>query len=90
LARLYKVIDLEIPMDKSSTWSTGGYLKLRPCVLNVIQDVTIRDGVMDQRQPQFHRRRRSEAGSPESYSAEVVEQIPPNQLRSFSYDVLLK
>jgi len=84
LDRLYKVMDLEIPADKSSAWSTGGYLKLRPHVTRAIQEITIRDGTMDQTQPQFHKRRRSDAVSPESYAAQVIQEIPANQLKSFS------
>ncbi|KAK5945113.1 hypothetical protein PMZ80_002317 [Knufia obscura] len=85
LDRLYKVIDLELPADKSSAWSTGGYLKLRPHVVRVIEEITIRDGIMDHTQPQFYKRRRSDAGSPENYAGQVIQEIPENQLKSFSF-----
>ena len=84
LKRLYNVINIEIPAEQSWAWSTGGYLRLRSHVINVIQDITIRDGVMDQRQPQFSGRRRSDAGCPEAYAMQVVEEIPKNQLRAFA------
>ena len=84
LKRLYKVIDLEIPADTSSAWSTGGYLRLRPHVIKTVQEITIRDGVMDHTQPQFCKRRRSDVGSPENYARRVIQDIPDNQLESFS------
>ncbi|KAK5100439.1 hypothetical protein LTS08_005188 [Lithohypha guttulata] len=85
LKRLYKVVDIQIPAEKSSAWSTGGYLRLRKHVLKAIQEVTIRDGVMDHTQPQYSRRRRSDAGCPETYAMQVVEEIPQSQLKSFSF-----
>ena len=84
LSRLYSIVDIEIPIDKSSAWSTGGYLKLRPHVVKAIKNITVRDSVTDHSRPQFHRRRRSDAGCPESYAARVVQDIPANQLQSFS------
>ena len=84
LNRLYSVVDVEIPTEKSSAWSTGSYLKLRTHVIQEIQELKIRDGGPNHTQPQFHKRRRSDAGSPESWAAQILEKMPRKKLKSLS------
>lgn len=81
---LYRNVDVEIPAEKSSAWTTGGYLRLRSHVVKAIQNVTIRDGPLNYTKPQYSKRRRSDVGCPEDYLMRLVEDIPSDQLKQVS------
>lgn len=84
LKALYSIVNIEIPAEKSSAWTTGGYLRLRSHVVKVLRNVSIQDGVTNYTNPQYSKRMRSDARSPEDYLMRLAEEIPGNQLRRVS------
>ena len=84
LQRLYENVDVEIPENRTLTWDLGGYLLLRPHVIDTVKNLTVRNGLLNVKRPVYSRRRRSDAGCTDGYLGQIVERVPAGQLRSFS------
>lgn len=85
LRRLYQNVNVEMPQSRTMSWNMGPLPHFRRHVIASMQDLTIRNGYMDPRDPVYSRRRRSDRGSIDAYVKDLVNGIPDNQLKSFSY-----
>lgn len=85
LRRLYCNVDVEMPHSKTMSWNMGPLPHFRRHVIASMQELTIRNGYMDPRDPVYSRRTRSDRGSVDAYVKDMVNGIPDNQLKSFSH-----
>jgi hypothetical protein len=85
LRRLYQNVNVEMPQSKTMSWNMGPLPHFRKHVVASMQELTLRNGYMDPRDPVYSRRRRSDRGSIDAYVKDLVSGIPDNQLKSFSY-----
>lgn len=81
--RLYARVDVEVPQDRDSAWTTGGYLMFRPHVVQSMRELTVRNGVIDVRNSVHSRRRSCNAGSVDEYLRQLLESVPESQLTLF-------
>ena len=84
LRRLYARVDLEIPKESSSPWDKGNLGYVRPHVLRVLRELSIRNGTVDNRDPSHNRKHRLEESRTDAFDLSIVDQVPMNQLRAFS------
>jgi len=84
MARLYHNVDVEIPPFKTRSWDAAPLPVLRAVVTQSVRELSIRPGLVDQRNPLYTRRRRSHACSDDPYVSEVLLKVPPHRLISFS------
>ena len=85
LRRLYASVNVEMPQLKTMSWNMGPLPHFRRHVVASMQELTIRNGYMDPRDPVYSRRRRSDRGSIDAYVKDLVSGIPDGQLKAFSY-----
>jgi hypothetical protein len=85
LQQLYRTVDVEMPQSRTMSWNMGPLPHFRKHVIASMQELTIRNGYMDPRDPVYSRRRRSDRGSIDAYVKDLVNGIPENQLTCFSY-----
>lgn len=85
LRRLYQNVNVEMPQSRTMSWNMGPLPHFRKHVIASMQELTIRNGYMDPRDPVYSRRRRSDRGSVDAYVKALVRGIPDNQLKAFSY-----
>lgn len=84
LSRLYKRIDVEVPQPENANWKQCPLPTFRPYVLRNMKELAIRNGIMDKKDPIYHKRTRSDASSMEGYVGEIMTGIPQHQLNTFS------
>ena len=84
LQQLYRSVDVEMPQSRTMSWNMGPLPHFRKHVVASMQELTIRNGYMDPRDPVYSRRRRSDRGSIDTYIKDLVNGIPENQLKCFS------
>ena len=85
LRRLYQCVNVEMPQSKTMSWNMGPLPHFRRHVVASMQELTIKNGYLDPRDPVYSRRRRSDRGSIDAYVKDLVHGIPDNQLKSFSF-----
>lgn len=83
--RLYNRVDVEIPMSMTLGWNTGGIPILRRRVLDSLEELFIRDGIVDVRDPVYNIHQRMIPGPVDAYICETISRIPSYQLKHFSY-----
>jgi hypothetical protein len=84
LRRLYAQVDLLIPKEAGHSAGKGSINYVRPHVINVVRDFSIRNGLLDNRNPAYVRKQRVEVGKLDTLVHELVNQVPLNQLQAFS------
>ena len=83
LARLYAKVDVEIPQYISVYWKTGSSPVFRPHIIQAVKELSVRNAPVDFR-GSYNRRRRSDAGCVDCQIRDLVENVPREQLMSFS------
>src|SRR2546423_6350808 len=85
MSKLYENVQIDVPQSKTMSRNTGGLPIFRPDVIRSMRKLSIRDRIMDFRDPVYNRGRRSDAGSVDGYICDILARIPHSQLSSFSY-----
>jgi hypothetical protein len=74
-----------MPQSKTISWNMGPLPHFRRHVIASMQELTIRNGYMDPRDPVYSRGRRSDRGSISEYVKDLVCGITDDQLKAFSF-----
>lgn len=84
MSKLYKSVNLDIPCSETPNWNESGPLTFRPYVLQNMRELAVRNGISDEKNPIYHKRRRSDASSVEGYVSQIFEGVPRDRLKAFS------
>lgn len=84
MRRLYAQVDILIPKEAAHSFGKETLSYVRPHVMHVVRDFSIRNGLLDSRNSGYVRKQRLGEGQLDALVHELMSQVPMNQLQAFS------